>query len=101
MREYVAVHVSDQSQRNLPIYSTAFGDLTKCPAIVIMAPFDLLRDETRALAKTLEESGVSVSYYCIQGTIHEFLFRSDLKDVQQGAYTGLNAFRKLLQSQMK
>jgi acetyl esterase len=98
MREYIKAYVPDESKRKMPIYSPIFGDLGKFPpTIVVAAQCDLLRDEARAFAKRLDESGATVWYRCIKGTVHAFLSKPPLVVVQDEAYAQLNAFLKLVQ----
>lgn len=43
------------------------------PAFIITAGFDPLRDEGRAYAERLMQSGVAVTYECFEGQIHGFI----------------------------
>ncbi|MFO0593502.1 MAG: alpha/beta hydrolase [Polyangiaceae bacterium] len=43
-----------------------------CPAYIVTAGFDALRDEGRAYAEALAEAGVRVKHRCVEGQIHGF-----------------------------
>jgi acetyl esterase/lipase len=45
------------------------------PSFIVMAQFDVPRDQGRVLAKKLEPAGRSVKYKCIQSAIHTFATR--------------------------
>jgi acetyl esterase len=73
MRAYVRGYVPDEKERQNPLYSPLYGDLSRFPpALVITAEFDILRDEGLALARAIAGSGGSVRYRCAEGAIHGF-----------------------------
>lgn len=59
------------------------------PAVVVTAAFDPLRDEGRAYAKRLREAGVSVTDWCIDGMIHNFLGHTGKSSAARAAYLRL------------
>ena len=54
-----------------PILAESLENLP--PAFVIIAQFDVLRDEGQAYAKRLQQAGVMASHYRFDGMIHGFL----------------------------
>jgi len=67
-------YLSAESQRLDPRASPLLAnDLCSLPpAFIATAGFDPLRDEGRAYADRLRDSGVRVTYRCYEGLIHEF-----------------------------
>jgi acetyl esterase len=73
MQEYIKAYVPNESERALPAYSVINGNVTAYPkTLVTTMQFDILRDEGRALALKLRESGRLVRYRCMEGAIHGF-----------------------------
>lgn len=56
------------------------------PALVMTAAFDPLRDEGRAYARQMEEAGVTVKDWCIEGMIHNFLGHTGKSAAARAAY---------------
>jgi len=57
-----------------PLASPSLGDVGGvCPAAVLVAGFDPLRDEGRAYAQKLEAAGVPTTLRCFESLIHPFM----------------------------
>lgn len=59
------------------------------PAVVVTAAFDPLRDEGRAYAQRLREAGISVTDWCADGMIHNFLGHTGKSSAARAAYLRL------------
>ena len=55
------------------------------PALIITAEYDTLRDEAKAYADRLRNSGVETRYSCYDGMIHGFLQMAGLVQEAQAA----------------
>lgn len=67
-------YLPDPAQRRDPRASPLFADLTGLPpACVVIAEYDVLRDEVEALADAMEAAGVAVDRMPVPGQIHGFI----------------------------
>ena len=82
-------------------HSPLKADLTGlAPTVLITAALDPLRDEGRAFAAKLTQSGCDVVFREIQGVIHGFAtFRKDIPSVRQDLTDILDLSRTLLNTQ--
>jgi acetyl esterase len=86
MQKYIRAYVPDEQMRALPMYSPLYGNLTRYPpTLVVTAQFDLLRDEGRAFAQRLLESGRLVRYRCMEGGIHSSHHRAETPVLREKA----------------
>jgi acetyl esterase len=69
-RQYYPPDADPHDQRVSPLHAADLARLP--PAHIHTAAFDPLRDEGRAYADRLQQSGVAVSYTCHDGMIHHF-----------------------------
>jgi acetyl esterase/lipase len=80
MRDYIAVYVPDEAQRNdwrcSPFYAQSLKGLP--PALFVFAGFDPLHAEGVAYAERLRRDGVSVTVKTYPGQMHGFVSRSKL-----------------------
>ena len=66
-------YANDEADLADPRYSPIYAELAGvAPATVVTAEFDPLRDQGRAFAETLTESGVEVEYHEFDGMFHGF-----------------------------
>jgi acetyl esterase len=66
-----------------PIFADDLSDSP--PALIITAEYDTLRDEAKAYADKLHNSGVETRYTCYDGMIHGFLQMAGLVKEAQAA----------------
>ena len=66
-----------------PIFADALSNSP--PALIITAEYDTLRDEAKAYADKLHNSGVETRYTCYDGMIHGFLQMAGLVTEAQAA----------------
>jgi acetyl esterase len=66
-----------------PIFADDLSELP--PALIITAEYDTLRDEAKAYADKLHNSGVETRYTCYDGMIHGFLQMAGLVKEAQAA----------------
>jgi acetyl esterase len=78
IRWFLHHYLPDDFQRDdaylFPLQSRDLTDLP--PALIMTAEYDPLRDEGEAFAKRLQESGVPVTYTCVNGMMHGFTVMS-------------------------
>ena len=65
------VDVARTDPRVSPIFASSHAAVP--PAHIVTAEYDPLRDEGKAYADTLEAAGVSVTYRCYGGLMHNFI----------------------------
>jgi acetyl esterase len=78
MEWFRSLYLSDPSERADPAVSPLLAkDLAGHPrSLVVVAEFDVLRDEGEAYARRLKEAGVEVSLRRVRGTVHDFVVMS-------------------------
>ena len=78
MRQFLSMYVKGkdgyQDLRLSPILAEDFSDLP--PALVIVAEYDLLRDEGAHYARRLQEANVPTVLSCYPGVLHGFMSQS-------------------------
>lgn len=74
MEWYRSVYLPDPSDWDSPLASPIEADDLSgvCPALVVTAGFDPLRDEGRRYAERLADAGVTVRYRCYDDMVHGF-----------------------------
>ena len=65
-----------------------------CPALIISAGLDPLRDQAAEYAKRLHEEGVEADYYDYEGWPHGFLFWAHTEAAQRAMQASVDALRK-------
>lgn len=73
MRWFWTQYLQGDENRDNPYASPLEADLAGIPrALIFSAGYDPLRDDAKAYADKLAESGVEVEYHCYDGLIHGF-----------------------------
>ena len=76
--------VSDAARRKdpfaAPLYASPADLARVCPAFIVTAECDVLRDDGELYAKRLMEVGVNVTAQRFMGTLHNFPIIDALKD---------------------
>ncbi len=73
MELFFSLYVKDKGQRSHPLASPFLADLSDLPpAFINAAGLDILRDDSRALAKKMQKSGIQVQYEDVPGVTHGF-----------------------------
>ncbi|MNI53237.1 Carboxylesterase NlhH [compost metagenome] len=100
---FYSQYLSNEEDASHPFSSPLlYQDLSNLPpAMIITAEYDPLRDEGKAYAERLQTAGVSVSYKCYEGMIHQFFNLAHEVDaarsaVQDAAYALKEAFTATL-----
>lgn len=74
MEWYTAHYLRDEDDALNPLASPLLGDVEGvCPAALLVAGFDPLRDEGLAYAKKLKDAGVPTTLRLMEGTTHPFI----------------------------
>ena len=94
MAQFFSMYVNDQSDhrdfRLSPILAKDFSGLP--PALIIVAEYDLLRDEGAHYASRLREAGVSSVFSCYSGVTHGFMSQCGMVGVGLEALNEAVAF---------
>src|ERR687894_1450361 len=81
--QYYGADNDPKDQKVSPIFADDLSDSP--PALIITAEYDTLRDEAKAYADKLHNSGVETRYTCYDGMIHGFLQMAGLVKEAQAA----------------
>lgn len=94
MEQFLSMYVKDQSDygdiRLSPILAKDFSGLP--PALIIVAEYDLLRDEGAHYASRLREADVPAVFSCYSGVTHGFMSQSGMVGVGLEALNEAVAF---------
>ena len=98
IEKYINHYLTGEQDASDSMISPLHGDVENvCPAAVLVAGFDPLRDEGLAYADKLKCAGVPVTVKCYEGLIHPFL---NLSGYLPGAKIAFNEATALLRKHM-
>ncbi len=85
----VAVRVDRRDPAVSPLFAKDLSGLP--PGVILTAGFDILRDEGRAYARSLQRAGNDVEDNCAEGLVHGFFSLSGVVDAARNAIDNLAA----------
>ena len=92
MEWYTAHYLARPEDALDPMASPLLGDVSGvCPAALLIAGFDPLRDEGHAYADRLREAGVSVQHHCHTSLVHGYVQMGGAVDAAQRAIADVGA----------